>query len=63
MTQHIYGIKKNGKYVKDFSEGTEFTTLRNYAWVEKYTSKKGATTAAQEYGKKNGAGYTVAEIY
>ncbi|MCC8045645.1 MAG: hypothetical protein LIP12_09130 [Clostridiales bacterium] len=63
MKNHVYGIKKNGKFVKDFSEGKEFTTLRNFNQVEKYLTKKGAVIAAQGYGNKNGAGYTVVEIY
>ena len=58
----MYAIKKNGKYVKDFSNGTEFTTLRGWNWIEKYTTKKAALVKAQEYSRNNGKGYSVVEI-
>lgn len=56
----LYAIMKDGKYVKEFSEGQEFTKGRNHA--EYFTSKKSATTCASEYGKKNGKGYKVVEV-
>lgn len=59
----MYAITKNGRYVKDFSNGTEFTTLRNWSWVEKYTTKKGAVQAAQTYGKENGSGYHAVKLF
>ena len=58
----IYAIKKNGKYVKDFSNGTEFVNLSNWRAVEKIMDKKAAIRIAQEYGRKNGSGYEVVEL-
>lgn len=57
----LYTIKKDGKFVKEFSEGKEFTKSKNRA--EYYTNKKSAIIAAQEYGRKFGSGYTVKEIF
>lgn len=56
----LYAIKKNGKFVKEFSEGTEFTN--NKKNIEYYTIKWCAVTAAREYGRKNGGGYSVVEV-
>lgn len=56
----MFTIIKNGKYVKEFSNGEEFTKGKNHA--EYYNKKKSAVIAAQEYGRKFGAGYTVVEI-
>jgi len=55
-----YAIKKNGKFVRDFSDGKRFTTSFNL--IELYTNKKAAEIAAREYGKKNGKGYQVVEF-
>lgn len=57
----LYTIKKDGKFVKEFSEGEEFTNSKTHA--EYYTNKKSAIIAAQEYGRKFGSGYTVKEIF
>lgn len=56
----LYCIKKNGKFVKDFTDGEKLTI--DFMKAEKYTNKKSAIIAAQEYGKRNGKGYTVVEI-
>lgn len=56
----LYAIKKNGKFVKDFSEGTEFTN--NKKNIEYYTTRRYAVNAAREYGRKNGGGYSVVEV-
>ena len=55
----LYAIKKDGKFVKEFSDGTEFTKSKEHA--EYFTSKKSACECAREYGRKNGKGYTVVE--
>ena len=57
-----YAIKntETGKFVKDYSDGKKFTTVIDQ--VERYTSKKAAIVAAQEYGRENGAGYKVVEF-
>lgn len=57
----MYAIKKNNKFVKDFTDGTKLTT--SYLLAEKFLTKKAATIAAQEYGRNNGSGYTVVSIY
>ena len=56
----LYAIKKDGKYVKDFSDGAELTLSRQ--WVERYYTKKGAIRQAQEYGRRYGKGFTVVEF-
>ena len=56
-----YAIKKNGRFVKDFSDGAEFTS--NPDWVEKYSSKEAALVAARDYGRAHGKGYHVVELY
>lgn len=61
MKEMVYLIKKNGKFVKDYTEGTKLTS--NYNLAEKYTSKKAAQIAAQQYGRINGAGYTVVKAF
>ena len=57
----LYAIMKDGKYVKEFSEGREFTKGRNHA--EYFTNKKSASVCASEYGRKNGKGYKVVETF
>lgn len=59
--QKIYAIKKDGKYVKDFTDG-EKTTMQ-YGQIELYTDKKAAQMAAREYGRTNGKGYSVVAWY
>lgn len=56
----IFAIMKNGKYVKDFTEGEKLTI--SYMAAEKYTNKKAALIAAQQYGKTYGKGFKVIEI-
>lgn len=56
----VYLIKKDGKYVKDFTDGEKLTKVLSLA--EKYTSKKNAIVAAQMYGKNFGKGFTVVEM-
>lgn len=58
----MFVIMKNGKFVKDFSEGTKFTSNPYTNQVEKYLSKRSAEEAAREYGRKNGKGYKVVEL-
>lgn len=53
----LFAIMKDGKYVKDFTEGEKFTT--NYNLAEKYTNKKSAEAAARQYGKAYGTGFHV----
>lgn len=53
----VYTIMKNGKYVKDWTEGEKLTT--NYNLAEKYTNKKSAEAAARQYGKAYGTGFYV----
>ena len=55
MTSY-YAIKKDGKYVRVFTEGKKTTT--RFDLIEFYTSKKAAQEAAREYGRKNGKGYS-----
>lgn len=55
-----YTIKKNGKYVKDYSDGEKLTKVLQNA--EKYTHKKSALVNAQQYGKLYGKGFTVVEV-
>lgn len=55
-----YTIKKNGKYVKDYSDGEKLTKVLQNA--EKYTNKKSALVNAQQYGKLYGKGFTVVEV-
>lgn len=57
----VYVIKKDGKFVKDFSDGAEFT--KNIRSSEKYTSLKSARIAASQYGRKYGKGYSVTEAF
>lgn len=56
----IYMIMKDGKYVKDFTDGEKLTS--NWNLVEKFTSKKAAIVAAQAYGKIYGKGFKVVEL-
>ena len=56
----LYCIKKNGKFVRDFTDGEKLTS--NWNLVEKFTSKKAATVAAQAYGKIYGKGFKVVEL-
>lgn len=56
----VYTIKKNNKYVKDFTDGEKLTNSLSQA--EKYTSKKSAIVAAQMYGKQFGKGFVVVEM-
>lgn len=56
----VYLIKKDGKYVKDFTDGEKLTKVLSLA--EKYTSKKSAVIAAKMYGKNFGKGFTVVEM-
>ena len=56
----MFTIKKDGKYVKDFTDGKEVTL--NWDLMEKYLTKESAVAAAREYGQKNGKGYSVKEI-
>ena len=56
----LFTIKKNGKYIKDFTDGCELTA--DLSKAEQYTSKKSALVVAREYAKQNGNGYTVVEI-
>ena len=56
----MYAIKKNDRFVKDFSDGAEFTS--SFSWIEKYRAKKAALLAAQRYGKVHGKGYQVVEL-
>lgn len=55
MTSY-YAIKKDGKYVRQYSDGLKTTT--RFDLIELYTSKKAAQEAAREYGRKNGKGYS-----
>ena len=57
----MYAIKKDGRFVKDFSEGAEFTG--SFKWIEKYRTYKSALLAAQSYGKVHGKGYHVVELW
>lgn len=43
----IYTIKRDGKYVRDYTDGAKLTS--NYNMAEKYTDKKSAIEAAREY--------------
>lgn len=56
----MFAIMKNGKFVKDFTEGKKLTT--NTTLIERYTNEKSAKIAAQQYGKNNGTGYKVVRI-
>lgn len=53
----VYTIMKNGKYVKDYTDGEKLTT--NFALAEKYTTEKAARVAAQAYGREYGKGFHV----
>lgn len=55
-----WAIKKDGKYVKNFSDGKKLTVC--FYNIERYTNKKSAEIVAREYGRKNGKGYTVVEF-
>lgn len=57
----LYLIKKNGRFTKDFEEGTKFTT--NMDLAERFTNKKSASEAARKYGKEHGKGYSVVTIF
>ena len=58
----MFVIMKNGKFVKNFSDGTKFTSNLYTNQVETYLSKKSAKETAREYGRKNGKGYRVVEL-
>lgn len=55
-----WAIKKDGKYVRNFSDGKKLTA--GFYNIERYTNKKSAEIMAREYGRKNGKGYTVVEF-
>lgn len=55
-----YLIQKNGKFVRDFSDGERFTVI--FSLAERYTSKKAAAAMASLYGRRNGKGYKVVSI-
>lgn len=57
---HIWAIKKDGKFVRDFSDGLRLTT--QHSLIEKYTSKKAAEENARYYGRMNGKGYHVVQM-
>lgn len=57
---NVFVIMKNGKFVKDFTDGTKVTT--DYRAAEKYVSKKNAVLAARKYSRDNGKGYSVVEV-
>ena len=56
----LYVIKKDNKYVKDFSNGEEFT--KQYDKAEKFTDKQSANEYAAKYSKWYGKGYKVVTI-
>lgn len=56
----LFVIMKSGKFVEDYTNGEKLTS--SYDKAEKYNNKKSAITAAQEYGRKNGGGYSVTKI-
>lgn len=49
IKMRTYMIMKNGKYVKDYTDGKALTT--SFKMAEKYTEEKAALKAAQQYGK------------
>ena len=57
----LYAIKKNGKYVKDFTDGEKLTVLFNL--IELHRTKASALNSAREYGRKYGKGFTVVEMF
>lgn len=57
---NVFVIMKNGKFVKDFTDGTKVTI--DYRAAEKYVSKKNAVLAARQYSRDNGKGYSVVEV-
>ena len=56
----LYVIKKDNKYVKDFSNGEEFT--KQYDKAEKFTDKQSVNECAAKYSKWYGKGYKVVTI-
>lgn len=56
----MFVIMKDGKFVKDFTDGKKLTT--NFILAEKYTEHKSACIAAQQYGKSSGNGFKVVKI-
>lgn len=57
----LFVIKKDGKYVKDMTDGSEFT--KSYQQAEKYTNKKSAQEAARDYARRYGKGYSVFNVF
>ena len=60
---HIYAIKRKdqgNKYVKQFSDGYEFTTQFN--WIEQYTDKKVANEDARRWSIQIQPGYYVVKL-
>ena len=57
----MYAVKKGDRYVKDFSNGDEFT--KDWNWIQKFVSRRAALEAAREYGKEHGRGYHVIELF
>ena len=56
-----YGIKKDGRYVKDLTDGEVLTKT---TWkAERYTTKAVAVKMAREYGRRYGKGFTVVELW
>jgi len=56
----MYSIKKDGKWVKDFSDGAELTSNKKFR--ELYRDKKSAVQMAREYGRKYGSGFVVVQV-
>lgn len=56
----IFAIMKSGKYVKDFTDGKGLTA--SFTRAEKYTNKKSALIAAQQYGRMYGKGFNVVKM-
>lgn len=56
----MFTIMKNGKFVKDFTDGEKLTA--NFSLAEKYTDEKSARIAAQQYGRSIGTGFKVVKI-
>lgn len=57
----LFVIKKDGKYVKDMTDGSGFT--KSYQQAEKYTNKKSAQEAARDYARRYGKGYSVFNVF
>lgn len=56
----MFVIMKNGKFVKDYTEGKKLTSA--FSKAELYKDKKSAEVAAQQYGKVNGKGFKVVKL-